>query len=91
MPQESKPGIKTTEFWVTIFTNIIGLIQVSTTTLDSSTNKWVVIGLAVINGLYAASRGIAKSGQPYLPPEPDYAPANTQQGQVQRQGANPQE
>lgn len=58
---ETKPGPQTTEFWVTIFTgatqalNLFGL-------WDYVPNSVSVYALAIIGGLYAVSRGIAKQG-----------------------------
>jgi hypothetical protein len=63
--QESKPGVRTTEFWVSLFSNVAGLIQLTTGTVDVS-NKYVAIALGIINGAYAVSRGLAKQGQPFV-------------------------
>lgn len=58
---ETKPGVKTTEFWTTLFVNVLGVAQLFSGGIDGN-NKYVVVGLGIINGLYAASRGIAKQG-----------------------------
>lgn len=58
---ESKSGPKTTEFWVTMFGNALALIQLLAGPVDVSDGK-VVTALAIINGAYAASRGLAKQG-----------------------------
>lgn len=58
---ETKPGPKTTEFWVTIFGNLLGLFQVAVGPVNVTDNK-VVIALGIINGAYAVSRGLAKQG-----------------------------
>jgi hypothetical protein len=60
---ETRPGAKTTEFWVTLFTNALGVFELVFGGLNVD-NENVMIALAVINGLYAASRGIAKQGVP---------------------------
>lgn len=60
---ETKPGPKTTEFWVTMFANVLGLIQVIAGPVDVTDNK-IAIALAIVNGAYAASRGLAKQGVP---------------------------
>lgn len=64
---ESKPGYLTTEFWITLFSNLGGLLNLLGA-WNFVPNKWVVIAMAVINGLYAVSRGQAKQGVPYNPP-----------------------
>lgn len=63
---ETKPGYLTTEFWVTMFGNLSGLLNL-VGAWDFVPNKWIVIALAVLNGLYAVSRGQAKQGIPYTP------------------------
>lgn len=60
---ESKRGVKTTEFWVTLFGNALALVQLLAGPVDVSDGK-VVTAMAVINGAYAASRGLAKQGVP---------------------------
>ena len=61
---ETKPGYLTTEFWTTVVTTVLGIIQLSTGAVDVN-NKYVAIGMAIIVGLYNGSRGIAKAGLPY--------------------------
>jgi hypothetical protein len=57
---ETKPGIYTTEFWITLFTvssqfvNLFGL-------WDYMPNNASAILAAIIGGAYTVSRGIAKS------------------------------
>lgn len=63
---ETKPGVYTTEFWVTLFGALVtgaDLFGVAELVPDT----WAAIGLAVITGLYSVSRGVAKQGQPYVP------------------------
>ena len=58
---ETKPGYLTTEFWVSIFTG--GLMVLNTTNVvDWIPNKWSAIALAIIGAAYNVSRGQAKSG-----------------------------
>lgn len=58
---ETKPGIKTTEFWVSIFT--AGYLFLNTTgALDQIPNKWSAIGMSIVAALYSVSRGQAKQG-----------------------------
>ena len=64
---ETKPAFYTTEFWVTMFGNLGGLLNLLGA-WNFVPNQWVVIALAVINGLYAVSRGQAKSSVPYTGP-----------------------
>ncbi len=60
---ESKPGVKTSEFWVTAFSNALALIQLIAGPVNVSDGKIATV-LAIINGAYAASRGLAKQGVP---------------------------
>lgn len=64
MKLETKPALYTTEFWLTMFGNLGGLLDVFNV-WNFVPNTWVVIGLALINGLYAVSRGQAKGGVPF--------------------------
>jgi hypothetical protein len=58
---ETKPGIYTTEFWVTMLTNGVGLVNLFGL-WDYVPNKWSVLLMAVVNAAYQVSRGQAKSG-----------------------------
>lgn len=58
---ETRPGVRTTEFWTMLFSNVAGLVQLTAGPVDVS-NRYVAIGLAVVNGLYAVGRGLAKQG-----------------------------
>lgn len=64
---ESKPGYLTTEFWITIFANLGGILDL-TNAWKFIPHQWAVIGIAIINAAYAVSRGIAKQGIPYSKP-----------------------
>lgn len=66
---ETKPGYLTTEFWITMLGNLGGLLNL-VGAWNFVPNTWIVGALAVINGLYAVSRGQAKQGVAYTPPTP---------------------
>ncbi len=61
--KESKLGYKTTEFWLTLCTSVLVL-------LDGIPlpEKWEGIVAGALVALYALSRGIAKSGNPVVEP-----------------------
>lgn len=61
---ETKPGTKTTEFWTTLFVNALGIIQMLTGPVNITDSKIATV-LAVVNGAYVASRGLAKQGVAY--------------------------
>lgn len=65
---ETKPGPQTTEFWLAIFGNVIGVAQLTGVWeyLPNGQNRWVIIALAILNALYAVGRGQAKSGVGYI-------------------------
>jgi hypothetical protein len=69
--QETKPGPQTTEFWLAIFGNAIGIAQLTGVWeyLPSGQNRWVLMAIAIINALYAVGRGQAKSGVGFLTAE----------------------
>lgn len=71
--RETKPGIYTTEFWITIFTNLAALVDIAGADYLNTQNRYVVLAVAVVNGLYAVSRGRAKQGIPFEPPVPPAA------------------
>lgn len=60
---EAKPGVYTTEFWTNLIGNLLGVIQLVAGPVNVSDSR-VVLVLAVINGAYIASRGLAKQGVP---------------------------
>lgn len=64
---ETKPGVKTTEFWTMLFGNALGIVQLLAGPVNVSDSK-VTIALAILNGAYVASRGLAKQGVAYEPP-----------------------
>lgn len=56
---ETKPGIYTTEFWITVLT-AIGMVVASVA--DWLPDKYAAIAIAVSTAAYAIARGLAKSG-----------------------------
>lgn len=64
--QETRPGVKTTEFWAAAFTNALGLVQILAGPANIHDGKVATL-LAIVNGAYIASRGIAKAGVPNTP------------------------
>jgi hypothetical protein len=61
---ETKPGPKTTEFWVTIFTNAVSVVNLFGW-WNYVPNKYSLIILGIVNAAYSVSRGQAKQGVPY--------------------------
>ena len=53
----ARSGVRTSEFWLTLAGNVAALITTLAGLLPAETAGWLV---AVANGLYAISRGIAK-------------------------------
>lgn len=58
---ETKPAIRTTEFWVSIFTGAYLMLN-TTGALDQVPESWSAIALAIVGGAYSVSRGQAKQG-----------------------------
>ncbi len=63
------PGLKTTELWVTVATDVGLVASASAGVLPA---KWAAICAAIANVAYAVSRGLAKVG-PTNPPAPPAA------------------
>lgn len=59
MDATGKPGWKTTEFWLTMLTNLIAIIGSLKGVIPTET---ATIILAVANGVYGVIRAITKSG-----------------------------
>lgn len=59
-----KPGYKTSEFWLTVVAQILGLAAASGAfTPESSVGKLIGLGVSVLATLgYQYSRGVAKAG-----------------------------
>jgi hypothetical protein len=58
---ETKPGVYTSEFWAMLVGNILGIVQMILGPVNVSDNR-VALVMAIITGLYQASRGLAKAG-----------------------------
>ncbi len=66
--QETRPGPKTTEFWVTAITNVLVFTDLlGADLLNQVPDKYKMVYLAVVNALYSLSRGVAKQGIAYQP------------------------
>jgi hypothetical protein len=55
---EAKPGVKTTEFWITVAPVIMALIEGKNATPEQ-TNILIIAG-SILGGLYLVSRTIVK-------------------------------
>lgn len=62
--KETKPGVKTTEFWLTTTLSVLTLL--GTFPLPPKFEAFVAAGLT---GVYTISRGLAKAGVPDVPTE----------------------
>jgi len=58
---ETKPGIYTTEFWITAITSLIAILDLSGA-WDFVPDRYATVLLAIVNAAYSVSRGIAKQG-----------------------------
>lgn len=63
--KESKPGIKTTEFWLTIVISLLTLVNGI-----PLPDKYEGVVVAALGAAYAISRGIAKNGVASIEPDP---------------------
>jgi len=54
---ETKPGAKTTEFWVALAPVLMGLIEGKN---DPEILKYIIVCASVLGGLYIVSRTIVK-------------------------------
>lgn len=54
---ESKPGARTTEFWVALAPVALGLVEGSK---DPETNRYLIIAGSILGGLYIISRTVVK-------------------------------
>jgi hypothetical protein len=59
---ETKPGVYTTEFWVNIATQALGILQLVGVTDIHVSDKTVLLVQGIVAGAYTLSRGWAKSG-----------------------------
>ena len=63
--EETKPGAKTTEFYLVVFANLVGVLELVADPFNIE-NKWVLLATALVTAAYAISRGQAKAGLPYV-------------------------
>lgn len=63
--KESKSGYKTTEFWLTVITSL--MVVVDGVPLPE---KFEGVVIAVLGAAYALSRGLAKKGIPHVEEDP---------------------
>jgi hypothetical protein len=63
-PKETKPGVRTTEFWTMLFSNALGIVQLLVGPVNVHDGKTLTV-LGIVNGAYIASRGLAKQGVPF--------------------------
>lgn len=54
---ETKPGVRTTEFWLAVTTNVVAIVSMVAQVLPP---KYGVPVMAAINGLYAIMRALTK-------------------------------
>lgn len=64
MDSTVKPGYKTTEFWLTVITNIVTVIGAIKGLIPANV---ATIALTVLNAIYGVIRTLAKSNAPDLP------------------------
>lgn len=67
MPTLLKPGLQTTELWVTVAADV-GLLIAALA--DALPPRYAAIAVAVSNAAYAVSRGLAKLNPPKDAPAP---------------------
>lgn len=65
---ETRPGWKTTEFWIVVLTNV-GIIGGQVIDVLHLPPRYAELGLVVVNAAYAIARGLAKTGVPNVVPE----------------------
>ncbi len=58
---ETKPGQKTTEFWITMLVNVLMFLNMINV-WNFMPNRYSAITMAFVTGLYSVARGQAKSG-----------------------------
>lgn len=70
----TKPGIKTSEFWLVIAVQVIGILLAVLDVLDA---QWAVAVSGVLTAVYAALRTYAKKTDAEIPDEPEEVPEET--------------
>ena len=56
----TKPGWKTSEFWITLLVNTIGVLGVLQGSVPPADAKYVVMALTVLNSVYTVARTFIK-------------------------------
>lgn len=59
MSTGTKPGVRTTEFWLTVAVAVLSFIGAIANVLP---DRYAAIASAIVAGLYAIGRGLAKQG-----------------------------
>jgi hypothetical protein len=59
-----KAGFKTSEFWVTLLSNVIGILGVIKGVVPPQYAPWVVGALTVLNSVYTVARTFVKQQAP---------------------------
>lgn len=68
--QETKPGVKTTEFWFAVVLPYVIALLDSVDWVNVLPDKWQFALPIISSAIYALSRGRAKQGEPYYPKNP---------------------
>lgn len=58
MEPTTKPGTKTTEFWIALAPIAIGIVEGSKN--DPETNRYLILAGAILGGIYIISRTVVK-------------------------------
>ncbi len=67
---ETKPGYKTTEFWVVLVGFVLGVFQEAVGVFNVSDARVTTL-LTILASAYAVARGLAKAGVPAQVPQGD--------------------
>jgi hypothetical protein len=59
-----KAGWKTSEFWMTLLTNVIGMLGMAKGIVPSQDVPYVVMALTVLNSVYTIARTFIKQAAP---------------------------
>jgi hypothetical protein len=58
MEPTTKPGTKTTEFWIALAPIAIGIVEGSKN--DPETNRYLILAGSILGGIYIISRTVVK-------------------------------
>lgn len=56
----TKPGWKTSEFWLTVVTNLIGILGMEKGSVPAQYQPYVIAALTVLNAVYTVARTFIK-------------------------------